>query len=57
MITIPVKQVPSTDEQGNATTALTPSSPIPSNAIAVICDGTNYTVYEPADEVPSPTGQ
>lgn len=57
MITIPVKQVPSTDDQGNATTMLVPSTPVPANAIAVMCDGVNYTIYQPGDEVPSLTDQ
>ena len=29
-----------------------PSEPIPANAIRVVCDGTNYTVYEQGDELP-----
>ncbi len=29
-----------------------PSEPIPANAIYVVCDGTNYTVYEQGDELP-----
>jgi len=31
---------------------LTPSEPIPDTAIRVVCDGTNYTVYEQGDELP-----
>jgi len=31
---------------------LTPVEPIPANAIRVVCDGTNYTVYEQGDELP-----
>ena len=31
---------------------LKPSEPIPANAIRVVCDGTNYTVYEQGDELP-----
>jgi hypothetical protein len=30
-----------------------PATPIPTDAIAVVCDGTNYTVYEPGDTVPA----
>ena len=45
MITIPV----ATADDGT----LYPSTPIPENAIAVLCDGVNYTVYEPGDIVPS----
>lgn len=31
---------------------LAPTQSIPANAIAVICDGTKYTVYEPGDTAP-----
>jgi len=31
---------------------LKPSEPIPTNAIHVVCNGTNYTVYEQGDELP-----
>ena len=31
---------------------LKPSEPIPNSAIHVVCDGTNYTVYEQGDELP-----
>ena len=31
---------------------LKPSEPIPTNAIKVVCDGVNYTVYEQGDELP-----
>ena len=31
---------------------INPSEPIPANAIRVVCDGTNYTVYEQGDELP-----
>jgi hypothetical protein len=44
MITIPA----SIDANG----VQSPATPIPSDAIAVICDGTNYTVYEHGDAVP-----
>ncbi len=30
-----------------------PATPIPSDAIAVVCDGTVYTVYEPGDTLPA----
>jgi len=43
MILIPVVLVDS---------ILKPSEPIPSNAIKVVCDGVNYTVYEQGDELP-----
>jgi hypothetical protein len=36
---------------------LGPDESIPENAIAVVCDGENYVVYEPGDEVPTPDGQ
>jgi len=29
-----------------------PSTPIPANAIAVQCNGTEYVVYEPGDTLP-----
>ncbi|TDY26316.1 hypothetical protein B0G81_6826 [Paraburkholderia sp. BL6665CI2N2] len=45
MIAIPV----ATDDNGT----LYPSDPIPPDAIAVVCDGTNYTVYQPGDTLPS----
>lgn len=32
--------------------ALKPSEPIPATAIHVVCNGTNYTVYEQGDELP-----
>ncbi len=28
------------------------TEPIPTNAIRVVCDGTNYIVYEEGDELP-----
>ena len=31
---------------------LKPSEPIPTNAIRVVCNGTNYTVYKQGDELP-----
>lgn len=37
-----------TDESG----VQLPSTNIPANAIAVVCDGTTYTVYEPGDTYP-----
>lgn len=45
MITIPAV----TDENG----VQSPQTPIPADAIAVICDGSIYTVYEPGDTVPA----
>jgi len=46
MITIPVLTDPVSGVQS-------PSQPIPTNAIAVVCDGTTYTVYQPGDTVPA----
>lgn len=46
MITIPVVTDP-------VSGVLTPSQPIPSNAIAVVCTGSSYTVYQPGDSVPA----
>lgn len=48
MITIPCTNIGTADEP-----LLSAATPIPPDAIAVICDGTNYTVYEPGDTVPS----
>lgn len=31
---------------------LAPSEPIPESAIAVVCNGETYTVYEDGDELP-----
>jgi len=31
---------------------LNPSEPIPASSVHVVCDGTNYTVYEEGDELP-----
>lgn len=30
-----------------------PQTPIPTDAIAVVCNGTTYTVYQVGDEVPA----
>ncbi|PRZ51237.1 hypothetical protein BX589_12078 [Paraburkholderia fungorum] len=46
MINIPVLE----DLDGS----LVPSEPIPADALAVVCDGTNYTVYQPGDTLPAP---
>ncbi|MBN3738079.1 hypothetical protein [Burkholderia sp. Tr-20355] len=43
MITIPVAIVNG---------VLAPSTPIPSDALAVACDGEIYTVYQPGDTLP-----
>jgi hypothetical protein len=44
MILIPVQ----TDANG----IQYPSHPFPDNAIAVSCDGKNYSVYQPGDTIP-----
>ena len=31
---------------------LKPSEPIPASAVRVVCDGTDYTVYEQGDDLP-----
>lgn len=36
----------------STTAGLTPETPIPSDAICVTCDGTEYTVYQPGDDLP-----
>lgn len=46
MITIPA--VP------NADGVLHPATPIPADRLATVCDGANYTVYEPGDPLPPP---
>jgi hypothetical protein len=46
MITIPAVTDPISG-------ALTPALPIPEEAIAVVCNGATYTVYEPGDTVPT----
>ncbi|HDR9052689.1 TPA: hypothetical protein QDB02_000371 [Burkholderia vietnamiensis] len=33
---------------------LAPQEPFPEDAIAIVCDGTNYTVYQSDDTVPTP---
>lgn len=43
MISIPVTTL--------ADNSLAPSQPIPANAIAVVCDGTAYHVYEAGDSL------
>lgn len=32
-----------------------PSEPIPASAVRIVCDGTNYIVYEDGDELPPET--
>lgn len=34
---------------------LTPAEPLPTDAIHIVCDGTNYIVYEVGDTLPEPT--
>lgn len=48
MITISVKVTK--DENGKD--ILSPSAPIPTNAVAVQCDGKKYVVYQVGDTVP-----
>ena len=47
MITIPVIRTVTADGE-----LLTPAQPIPANAIAVICDGEHYNVYQSGDRIP-----
>ncbi|MCA8427852.1 hypothetical protein [Burkholderia seminalis] len=49
MIAIPVVNVGTADAPINA-----PAHPIPDDAIATVCDGTIYTIYQPGDIVPQP---
>lgn len=46
MITIPVVLDPKTGH-------LVPTQPIPKDAIAVVCDGKNFVVYEQGDTPPA----
>ena len=48
MTTIPV--VHTTTPDGDL---LSPAQPFPDDAIAIRCDGTAYTVYQPGDTVPA----
>jgi len=48
MITIPA--VRTTTPDGDL---LSPAQPFPANAIAIVCDGSRYTVYQPGDAVPT----
>jgi hypothetical protein len=48
MILIPVTE--------NPDGSLSPSQSFPTDAVAIFCDGTNYTVYEPGDALPSTEG-
>lgn len=50
MIVIPAIPVNFPD----GTDAIGPEFPIPIDAIAVVFDGTSYTVYQPGDQVPQP---
>jgi hypothetical protein len=45
MITIPAVT--------DANSVQSPQTPISADAIAVVCDGSTYTVYEPGDTVPA----
>jgi hypothetical protein len=45
MITIPAV----TDESG----IQSPATPIPADAIAIVCDGSTYTVYQVGDAIPA----
>jgi hypothetical protein len=47
MIAIPVVR---TETSGGE--LLSPSQPIPADAITIICDGEHYNVYQPGDTVP-----
>ncbi|MFM0326069.1 hypothetical protein [Caballeronia glebae] len=50
MITITVIQT--TDADGS--TVLAPAEKFPRDRIAVVCDGSIYTVYQTGDEMPPP---
>lgn len=48
MMTIPVTAIQTPEGVLNA-----PSEPIPTNAIAIFCDGVSYSVYLPGDTLPA----
>ncbi|MFM0151460.1 hypothetical protein [Paraburkholderia sediminicola] len=51
---IPVQAGPVvTNIDSSTTPSIMPSEPPPADALLVTCDGTNYTVYEPGDELPA----
>ena len=47
----------SATEMPDGSTVLAPAQPIPANATAVTCDGSNYTVYLAGDNLPEPPAQ
>lgn len=47
MKTIPVNRTAMPDGD-----LLSPAEPFPANAIAIVCDGSVYTIYEPGDLIP-----
>ncbi|VVE74112.1 hypothetical protein PCA31118_04682 [Pandoraea captiosa] len=53
MIEIPAIIKPSLDDNGEPSTILVPQSQFPDDCIAVICDGTTFTVYLPGDTLPA----
>lgn len=48
MITVPVVIV-----ETDSGAVIAPASPLPDDRIYTVCDGVNYTVYEPGDTVPA----
>jgi len=40
------------NEAGEPT--ISPAEPFPADAIAIVCDGKSYIVYQPGDELPPP---
>lgn len=52
MITIPAVSSRVQDEGGEAVTLQSPEAPIPADAIAVVCDGKTYTIYQTGDMPP-----
>jgi hypothetical protein len=48
MITIPVHITQGAD----GSEFIGPAAPIPADAIKVVCDGTQYIVYQPGDVLP-----
>lgn len=47
MMTIPAVNIGTT-----AIPLLAPATPLPDDRILVVCDGVNYTVYQPGDTLP-----
>ncbi|WP_420997598.1 hypothetical protein ACKI2N_012355 [Cupriavidus sp. 30B13] len=49
MMTIPVVNIGAKGDD----LLLAPAQPFPADAIAIVCDGQQYTVYQRGDEIPA----